>query len=297
MQALKSLRSSKVLLVPSFLVHDRVEAGGQALEGDRNRSGSIRCACCSRGRNVEFRGNSSLIGWQELVTVQLEGRHVNKIALLHMRYLQFVEKCQQDGFLAAWLSIVFLRVEMVPVERDLTTLRQVKDPVGVLPVIVELGPDNDQSYELNYPLRSRQARKEQYFNRGYRSFAMVREGVVIGDIWYVSHATSSHVPLHSHLRWFGIDLGVREVYTFDMHVLVEERGNSLTTWFMTNVLSRLHDMGYDKNYGYFAVGNQPSIWLHRLIGYKEMGHVVLYRFLFFEIARALGKSFPSRPPR
>jgi hypothetical protein len=214
-----------------------------------------------------------------------------------MKYLQFLEKCQQDGFIAACWFSVFRREEAVLVERDLSSLRQVKDPVGVLPAIVELGPDNDQSYELNYPLRSRQIRKELNFNRGYHSFAMVRGGVVIGDIWYVTHATSSRIPLHSHLQWFGIDLGVREVYTFDMHVLVEERGNSLTTWFMTNVLSRLHEMGYDKDYGYFAAGNKPSIWLHRLIGYKEMAHVVLYRFLFFETTRALRKSSPPKPPR
>lgn len=207
------------------------------------------------------------------------------IAMLRVRFGQFLEKRRQVGFWAACWCSAYRREEAVPVERDLGSLRPVKAPPGNPPVLIDLGPDNHQAYTLRYPSRSRLTRRKVFFNRGYRSFAMIRDGVVIGDVWYVARATSNHSPLHRHLEWFGIELGPRDVYMFDLHVLEEERGNSLTTWFMTSVLALLRDRGYEKAYGYFAAGNMPALWLHRLIGFKERAHVVLHRFLFFESAR------------
>ena len=118
------------------------------------------------------------------------------------------------------------------------------------------------------------------------SFAMVRDGVVIGDLWYVSRATSRAPRLHPHLQWFGIDPGPDEVYMFDMQVDPNERGNSLTTWFLTSVLFKLRENGYNKAYGYFAAQNVPALWVHRLIGYEEKPHFVVQRFLLYETAHA-----------
>lgn len=208
--------------------------------------------------------------------------------LLRIKYFQFIERLRQEGFLSALRFSLYKREEAVPVMKDLATLHPVKDPGGALPKIIELGPENFASQGLHYPLRSRHERVERYFRLGYRSYAMVRDGVVIGDLWYVTRGTSDHEPLHPHLRWFGIDLGPDEVYMFDMQVNQEERGNSLTTWFLTSVLHRLRDSGHARAYGYFAAHNVPALWVHRLVGYKEMPHFVVRRFLLYETAHAKG---------
>jgi GNAT superfamily N-acetyltransferase len=204
--------------------------------------------------------------------------------LLRIKYFQFIEHWRQKGFLAACRFSLYKCEEAVPVVRNLATLRPAKEPAGGLPEILELGPDNFSSYDLHYPLRSRRERVERCFRLGYRSFAMVRDGVVIGDLWYVSRATSGAPRPHLHLRWFGIDLGPDEVYMFDMQVDPKERGNSLTTWFLTSVLFRLRDNDYNKAYGYFAAQNVPALWVHRLIGYEEKPHFVVQRFLLYETA-------------
>ncbi|MDZ4186071.1 MAG: hypothetical protein U1D97_13990 [Desulfuromonadales bacterium] len=206
------------------------------------------------------------------------------LTLLRIKYFQFIEHWQQNGFLAACKFSLYKCEEAVPVVRNLATLRPAKPPNGTLPVLLDLGPDNFASYDLHYPLRSRRERVERCFRLGYRSFAMVRDGMVIGDLWYVAHSTAHTPQLHPHLQWFGIDLGEQEVYMFDMHVDQKERGNSLTTWFLTSVLFALRNNGYDKAYGYFAAQNVPALWVHRLIGYEEKSHFVVQRFFLYETA-------------
>lgn len=206
--------------------------------------------------------------------------------LLRIKYFQFIEHYRQEGFFSACRFSLYKCEEAVPVVRNLATLRPAKKPDGVLPVLLDLGPENFYLLDLHYPLRSRREKVERCFRLGYRSFAMVRNGVVIGDLWYVTRATSRSSQLHPHLQWFGIDLGEQEVYMFDMHVDTKERGNSLTTWFLTSVLFQLRDNGFDKSYGYFAAKNVPALWVHRLIGYEEKSHFMVQRFLLFETARA-----------
>lgn len=208
------------------------------------------------------------------------------ISLLRIKYFQFIEQCQQESFLTACLSNLYHCIETVPVVRDLTTLRPAKESNSDRPMILDLGPDNFRSYELRYSLRSRREQVEHRFRLGYRSFAMLRDGMVIGDLWYVTRATSLAPRIHPHLQWFKIDLGPNDVYMFDMHVEQKERGNSLTTWFLSSVLFNLHHNGYDKAYGYFDAKNVPALWVHRLIGYKEKPHVMIRRYGLYKTAHA-----------
>lgn len=208
------------------------------------------------------------------------------ITFLRHKYFQFIERWQQEGFLVACWFYLYKCDEEVPVARDLATLRPAKEPAGILPVILDLGPDNFDSHELHYPLRSHQEEVKRYLLRGYRAFVMVRDGVVIGNLWYVTRTTSRLTRLHPHLQWYGIDLGPHEVYMFDMYVDPKERGNSLTTWFMTSALLNLRNYGYDKAYGSFNAHNLPALWVHRLIGYEEKSHVMVRRFLIYKTAHA-----------
>ena len=208
------------------------------------------------------------------------------ISMLRIKYLQFLEHRRQEGWLSACRFTFYKHEEAVPVEKDLTALRPVKAPAGGTPELVEIGPENFLCLPLTYLLRSRRERAGRYFALGYRSFAMVRDGKVLGDLWYVTRQSGRFDPPHPHLGWFGIDLGPRQAYMFDMWVDPGERGNALTTWFLGSVLHEQRRRGLEKVYGYFAAQNVPALWVHRLIGYQELPRFIVRRFLLYETARA-----------
>jgi GNAT superfamily N-acetyltransferase len=116
--------------------------------------------------------------------------------------------------------------------------------------------------------------------KGCRAFVLIKNERIIGDIWYVPPATSNPRP-HEDLDLLGIDLGPTDVYAFDMHVSKHERGKDLATSFMGSVLRELRGMGYTRAYGYYLSSNIPALWIHRLIGYKEMPGIGLKRFAFY----------------
>jgi GNAT superfamily N-acetyltransferase len=91
---------------------------------------------------------------------------------------------------------------------------------------------------------------------------------------------------HPHVRWFGLDLSEDDVYMFDMHVVSDQRGGGLATYFLKSALHHLHSGGYERAYGYFAAQNTPALWVHRLIGYRELPHFLVRRVFFYETARA-----------
>jgi GNAT superfamily N-acetyltransferase len=200
---------------------------------------------------------------------------------LRTRYFQFLEHCREDGFLSACGRTFYKVEEMVPTEKDLATLRALPadEDEGTL---LDLGPENYAGQAVRYPLRSRRERAPHFFRRGYRTVVLVKDGRVAGDIWYVTRETARTTVIHPHLRWFGIDLGEHDVYLFDMHVDHQERGSGLATRFHARVLQRLREQGFRRAYGYFAAGNIPALWMHRLIGYRELPRCVARRFFLHE---------------
>ncbi len=207
-------------------------------------------------------------------------------SLPRLKYLQFTEHCREKGFLSACKFTLYKCEEAVPVEKDLSTLRPVKLPAGAVPELVDLGPENFRERALNYPLGSRRERAERNFRLGYRSFAMVREGRVVGDLWYVTRATAKTGRIHPHLQWFGIELGPNDTYMFDMQLYSADRGNALSTWFLGSVLHAMRSRGHAKAFGYFDARNIPALWVHRLIGYRELSHHIVRRVFLYETARA-----------
>jgi GNAT superfamily N-acetyltransferase len=206
-------------------------------------------------------------------------------SLLRIKYLQFLEHCQDKGFWSACRMTLYKFEEAVPVEKDLTTLRPVKAPPGQPPQLVDLGPENFRALDLHYPQPSRKERAERNFRLGYRSLAMVRDKEVLGDLWYVTRSTAQSERIHPHVQWFRLELGPQDIYMFDMHVNAKERGSALATWFLGSVLHALRDRGMARAYGYFDAHNVPALWVHRLIGYRELSHHIVRRYFLYETVR------------
>ncbi len=208
----------------------------------------------------------------------------NLLLLLHIKYLQFLEHREKEGFLSALRLSLYKKEELVPVVRDLGALGPPGDALKNAGLQVEeFGPRDVGWTNAVFPLPSRNKRAFRYLNMGYRAFVLRRGDRIIGDLWYVPQGSSVR---HRHMDWFHFDSCPEAVYMFDMHVQENERGKSVTTHFLRCVLNKLKEKGVEKAYGCFVADNVPALWVHRVVGYEELPRVLSKRFFLFETARA-----------
>lgn len=212
-----------------------------------------------------------------------------------LRVLQFRERVRERGLADTCLFALYRSETAVPVEKDLAALRPIPGPPlpGLRLVEVAAG---SAAPGLAHRDASRAARAERYFRRGYRNVVLARGGEAIGDVWYVGPRTARTREIHRHLGWFGIELGPDDVYLFDMHLTAAERGGGLATRFMSSVLHHLRDGGARRAFGYFDARNTPALWVHRLIGFRELPRVVIRKVLVFETAAPAGRRIGRGPP-
>lgn len=206
------------------------------------------------------------------------------LSLLRVKYFQFLEHWHKDGFLSACCFTLYHRDEEVPVMKELTALPPLKVSEDGL-TLIEVSPESFSPTKIKYPLRSRQERVELYFQKGYRGLAMVLDGKVVGDLWYVGRDTAQTPEIHPDVQRFKIDLADKEVYMFDMHVGAEQRGGGLATFLLSSALHHLNDRGYHKAFGYYSAGNIPALWVHRLLGYQELPRLIMRRFFLYRTAQ------------
>ncbi len=199
---------------------------------------------------------------------------------LRIKYLQFIEQCRKDNFFAACGSALgkslYKSVEFVPAEKDLESLLDIPSPGDDAFEFVEVGPENFSA--LAFPKVSRYEYAKNYFRKGYRMIAMVHDGIVVGDIWYVDRKMARQRTIHSDLVSFKVELRDDEVYLFDMYLNAGTRGGGQATYFHGSVLKSMRERGFRKAYGSYEIGNIPAMWMHRLIGYRELPHLELRRF-------------------
>jgi GNAT superfamily N-acetyltransferase len=113
---------------------------------------------------------------------------------------------------------------------------------------------------------------------GLRGYALVKDDLIVGDIWCACPIKADEKVCHPDMDWLGIDGQAGEVYIFDMYIDPRERGNSLAAPFQKAALYALKADGYTKAYGYYWTDYLPALWMHRLLKWKERGRVQVWRF-------------------
>jgi len=196
------------------------------------------------------------------------------------RYLEV----SRDDLLKIFVSLFYSKYIMVPVYCELNSLKREKFSVKKYGCEVLDVSSESSSSELTYIDRSRQLRVKPYFAKGYRCFALIKDNKVIGDIWY-EKPMARGLWTHQDIVRLHIAPGMMDVYAFDMFVSPAERGKDITTAFMGEVLCHLRDAGYSNAYGCFRATNIPALWIHRLIGYKELPRVEFRRYLVIKTSR------------
>ena len=213
---------------------------------------------------------------------------------LTTRYYQFREHAQVESLISAVKMSLYKHEVILPVEKDLGQLKEVKPNFDSSRYsIVEIDQDSLTTSSYTYAFKSRQQKAQGYFDNGFKSFAIVIDEEVVGDLWYVTRSDARLDHIHPRLKWFGIELAEDEVFMFDLFVVPDERGKAITTYFFSNALNILHDRGYTKAYGDYVSGNIPAMWLHRILGYKERPGIDMKRYFLYESATPLA---PGKVP-
>jgi GNAT superfamily N-acetyltransferase len=136
--------------------------------------------------------------------------------------------------------------------------------------------------------KSRIIKAKYYLSRGYKGFVLWQAGRIIGDLWFTVKqdvSNSEKLSEHPDLKLLHLKLDKNEAYAFDLYLLESVRGKDLATCFMASVIIQLGKLGVTRVYGYYLKDNLPALWIHRLIGYKELPEISLSRFAFFRFSQ------------
>ena len=199
------------------------------------------------------------------------------------RYHQFREYWRKKGLFSAIVRSLYKEEEVVPVEKNLNTLEELK-PKNFEEGwhIIDFPVKDSVNIKFEYSLASRRKSAQFYLRCGYKGVGMIHDGKLLGDVWYVTGAADAIKNQHPHVKKFGFNLAPDEVYMFDMYVAADQRKGGIATYFLKSVLQHLHNLGFKRAYGYFSLNNKPALWVHRILGYKELPHVIIKRIIFYE---------------
>jgi len=204
-----------------------------------------------------------------------------------MRFVQFYEECKTRGLRSTVHDMIYLNRDAIILEKELSFPLTKSRSIPELSLsLIEISLQNFNKYKLTYSMKNRYLKTLHYFDKGYKAFAIIRNNEVIGDLWYTTSSNSKQSFIHPDLKWLNIDLGEKDVYTFDIYIKQEERGNRISITFWTFVCNALQRKGFEKVCGYVWADNIPALWLYRMLRWKELKRVKMWRFLF--LRRRLG---------
>ncbi len=176
---------------------------------------------------------------------------------------------------------VFWKKIATPVEMDLTTLpSQINLNQDAEYKLIELKLTDLQSAKLDFPISSRRLKAIQNLIRGWRSFAVIKDATVVGDVWCVTFQSEFARYTHPDLKMLGIRWGAGEAYAFDMLIHPTYRGKNLTAPLHKYLQLTLKNEGYKKVYGYYYNDNLPALWMHRMLKFHELPKRRVSRFFF-----------------
>jgi len=200
----------------------------------------------------------------------------------NLRFHEVLEALNEGGGRNLLRKRIYFGKTVTPVEMDLETLPEGKDPLEGVPYkIVRLTPKMITDETFRFPLKGRELKADRNLEKGLRGYAFVKDDLVVGDIWCACPITKDEKVRHSDMDWLGIEGRAGDVYAFDMYIEPRERGSNLAAPFQSAALYALKAEGFRKVYGYYWTDYLPALWMHRLLKWKERGRVKVWRFFSF----------------
>jgi len=205
------------------------------------------------------------------------------IHTVKMRIIQVYEFIRSNGWLSFLREVIYINRKAIVVEKN---LHEVNDSVDLLQrsdvSFIEITSETFTNNNYRYLLKNRYLKALHYLKKGYIGYAIVRENKIIGDIWHFTSKRGAHLSYHPDIYWLGIKYTENDVYSFDMYIIPDERGNNLSIFLQKEALSSLYRKGYTRAYGFYWADNIPALWVNRTLKWKELKILRLNRFLFFK---------------
>lgn len=213
--------------------------------------------------------------------------------VVKMRLAQIVDSVRSNGWSSLFNEAVFLRRTAILVEKDLSEVVERREPLASSGLkLLEIDKAMLSSGRYRFAVTYRYLKALHHLKQGYGGFAIARNNVIVGDMWYyVSEATDDASVLHVDLRRFGFQNWKSSyVYTFDIFVAPSERKGGVSAAFQNNAMLCLRSKGYTKAYGYYFADNIPAVWCTRVTNkWKELRAASMSRFLIFTMVAPLPK--------
>ena len=214
--------------------------------------------------------------------------------MVKLRSAQILDSVRSNGWSSFCKEAAFLRRTAIIVEKDLSEVVDRPGPLVSSKLnLLEIDKDMLSSGTYRFAVTHRYLKALRYLQRGFGGFAIARNNVIVGDMWYcVSEATEDPSVLHEDLRRFGFKTWrASYVYTFDIFVAPAERKQGVSAAFQNNGMLRLASRGYTKAYGYYFADNVSAKWCTRVTNkWKELRAANVSRFLIFTRVVPLGNN-------
>lgn len=174
----------------------------------------------------------------------------------------------------------------VVVGKDLSSLAPQGNPLDQAGIkLVAITPDllaqeGKTQQTLIFPKEERRLKALNYLRKGYRGFALVNGSEVSGYIWYVNAHHDRKASLHPDMKMLGIRCGDNDVYTFDMYLHPDRRGNNLANFIQNGALHEIKKQGFSRALGYYWADNIQALWVHRTLRWKELERIKVTRLSF-----------------
>jgi GNAT superfamily N-acetyltransferase len=153
---------------------------------------------------------------------------------------------------------------------------------------VEVKLQDIQNGNCSFVIPSRGIKALGNLRRGYRNFAVAKNGVVVADVWCLSPRDNGTSISHPDTKMLGINCELRDAYAFDMYVAPLYRGRNLAIPLQKFLQACLKDDGCQKVYGYNWDDNLPALWMHRMLKFKEFPKRKITRFFFLMRSKDFG---------
>lgn len=204
-----------------------------------------------------------------------------------MRVMQVYEFIKHNGLSSFLHEVIYFNRTAIVVEKSLIEFDADKRQPENCPVnVIELRPEFLAENNFNCTVKNRYLKASQYLRKGYGGCAIIRDEKIVGDIWFTTPNKNAENYYHPDCKLLQIRCTEDQVYTFDMFLSPDERGNNLALLLQTSALKALRQKGFTKAYGYYWSDNIPALWVHRMGKWREVKRLKVNRFLFFKQAVA-----------
>jgi len=205
------------------------------------------------------------------------------INYIKMRYKQISELIKDKGWKAFIQAVMYSNRKAILVEKKLSEAVSRKDFLQKNNIqFIEITPETFHMDKFAFHSKNRMYKTMHYLKKGYCGHAIVKDNTIIGDIWYYANNITFNAAQCPDIKWLKFELTEGTVYSFDIYVVPNERGNSLSAALQTTAMYSLFAKGYSKAYAYYWADNIPAVWNTRVVNkWIEIRPVTVSRFLFW----------------